>query len=317
MSEITIGPGNGIFDLGYIVPLPDAYVAVTNDSPNLVVDVPFAMPMKPENFAGFLGRMQQRAAEVVEDLNNYPDQNVARAMLHLIGNMAGGLESAHLLESPKELPDEEIERFKLFYVRSAVGLGNACEIAQNLLSGTREGFSAQEMLNFARYDAFCKDPKTTTDFRINGVNIDEYQDGLKLETALLVHIFELVHNASKAGASHIQADLYTCSGGVTFMIDDNGHGIAREDILDIFKKDYSTRPASERKEGRGGLGLYYLAQFVALRRGSVFAQSFLNGTQEGVRCEAVAGKPESVCRSPEFATINTRFMISIPDNSPI
>ncbi len=316
MPEITIETGNGLFDMGYIVPLPDAYVKATNDNPSLVVDIPFDMPMKPEHFPNFLASIEQKAADVVRGLESYDDQNVAGAMLHLIGNMRSGLIGAELLAKPDDLTEEDIRRFKLLYVRSAVGLGNACEIAWNLLSGKQDGFSAKELLNFARYDAFCKRPTTTTDFCINGVNVDDYDGELKLETPLLVHIFELIHNSSKADATHIHADLNIYSGGVTFLIDDNGHGIPADHILDIFAKNYSTRPENEKQLGRGGLGLYFLAQFAAARRGMVFVQSFEADSSQGVRCEAVEGKPELICRDPEFTSVNTRMMISIPGIMP-
>lgn len=91
----------------------------------------------------------------------------------------------------------------------------------------------------------------------------------------------LVENARQAGARHVRMAAQRLAGEVTIHVEDDGSGIAAENVGNVFAPGWSGR-------GGNGLGLYTVAQTVAAHRGEVRCVPLDRGTRFTIRLPLAA-----------------------------
>jgi len=94
-------------------------------------------------------------------------------------------------------------------------------------------------------------------------------------------VANLVENAIKFAASQIAVGVSPVDGGVRLVVDDDGPGIAPEDLPHVFERLYTSARHPARRGG-SGLGLAIVAELVAAMGGTVRAAS---PEQGGTRVE--------------------------------
>ena len=278
----------------------------------MVVDIPYVLPLKPSQISE-LSDPKSTMEAIRPVLHAYHDRNLVGIFDHLLGNVSNDCNSARMQLADYGDDDNAAGFLKDIYAKNLIRFGAAYEIAKSLFIEQKPGFSFREVMNFARYDVFARNKGINMQMFVNGVEIDKFEGDFEMETSLLLNVFELIHNSAKSGAREISVNVNISDGDAEFIVDDNGCGIPMDHILNVFEKGYSTRPAEERKSGRGGLGLYYLGQYVTERNGSLVVHSFETGGDKGVICDFCGGKAEVARRELGFRSVNTRFRLSIPD----
>ncbi|NDF48078.1 MAG: ATP-binding protein [Nitrosopumilaceae archaeon] len=98
------------------------------------------------------------------------------------------------------------------------------------------------------------------------------------ETRLVQILNNLIKNAIEAinhknGIITITAQKETEK--VVFSVKDNGTGMSKQQLDNLFKKFYQSDTSLARKKGGSGLGLYISEQLVKLHGGKIWAESEL------------------------------------------
>ncbi|MHB1535634.1 MAG: sensor histidine kinase [Acidimicrobiales bacterium] len=95
-------------------------------------------------------------------------------------------------------------------------------------------------------------------------------------------VANLVENASKYARSQVWVGTAISEGQPVLWVDDDGPGIAREDLQRVFDRLYASHPRRGRQVG-SGLGLAIVAELVSAMGGSVRAESPIHGQGGGTR----------------------------------
>ena len=103
----------------------------------------------------------------------------------------------------------------------------------------------------------------------------------------------LVENARQAGARHVRIAAQCLAGEVSIHVEDDGRGIAAENLGKVFAPGWSGR-------GGNGLGLYTVAQTVAAHRGQVRCVPLERGTRFTIRLPITAA-PHCAASSTSLA----------------
>ena len=96
-------------------------------------------------------------------------------------------------------------------------------------------------------------------------------DAQRLEQVLGNLLSNALHHTPRSGRIIVRA--WSDPEGVSFAVEDNGPGIAEEDLPHVFDRFYRADKARNRAEGHIGLGLSIAKQLVEAHGGSISAQS--------------------------------------------
>ncbi len=96
-------------------------------------------------------------------------------------------------------------------------------------------------------------------------------DHSKINQLIYIILDNAINYSAKGGKVHITTDKFKHYAQIT--ISDQGIGIAKKDINNIFKRFYRTDKARTRREGGTGLGLSIAKWIVEAHKGEIYAES--------------------------------------------
>jgi len=146
-----------------------------------------------------------------------------------------------------------------------------------------------------------KGPAIETTIQIDGQELSLSEIDTDIPVEHLFNIFDLAHNAVRAGATRVDINVQTLANGMTVVVSDNGSGISSKDLRNIFSPEFTTNG--------GGMGLYLLDQYVARLQGTICVTS---GGQEYERSFTSGALRESGNTGIKLdEPYNTRFEVFI------
>ncbi len=192
----------------------------------------------------------------------------------------------------QEPMDEAMTREFLNDINSEID--RMSHLVSDLLSLVRQDEGQQEALNLSQVDVtilimnICDRLETVARQKQITMRREIESDVLMLgdQSKLIQAFTNLIDNAIKYSMSNsmIHVRLYKRNRQITFEVQDNGIGIAEEDIPYIFDRFYRVDKARSRQTGGTGLGLSIVKSIILLHMGTIHVDSLQDmGTTMTVR----------------------------------